>query len=380
VKTPIRLGTESDFAEARLSFLERMPRVARLRPEYADDFYPFTYAMPREELATHNTILDAIARGVHELVTKYETHKRIRATIPLPEATREQLASLHDVPLGTVYLRPDFIYDEHGTPRICEIGTRFPFNGFYMSAFANQALPANKQLPGLTRLQRDLAALAKEKIVIVKNHEPGYDIHYLRHYTNAPTVASEALPRDGIAISELHEFEIEQQLATITARMLEGLTVTNDPRVVLIGHDKRLLALLCDNEFMSPLIGTERAATLNKHIIPTYVSGQTVPSEAYTNPPSFVAKIAKSGKTQGFQIGNKSEGWRRALDERGYAVQPRIEQPYFALWDPLMEQWNNWHLAGTLYTGAQHYGPGLLRAFNDTVTKMAALVQPSVQE
>ena len=93
-----------------------------------------------QQLAALGRVLEKALRAI---VERYFDDERIRAIYSLPRELEAILRLAHrrrnDVPYRIGFFRPDFVYDRDGMPRICEIGARYPLNGWMISLLAAQA-------------------------------------------------------------------------------------------------------------------------------------------------------------------------------------------------------------------------------------------------
>ena len=68
--------------------------------------------------------------------------------LALPPPFVELLRHADPHPFRPGALRPDFLLDADGVPRVCEVNARFPTNGFLCSYYTNQVVEGLDHLAG----------------------------------------------------------------------------------------------------------------------------------------------------------------------------------------------------------------------------------------
>lgn len=279
----------------------------------------------------------------------------------------EQLALLEDVALPTQFLRPDYILDRHGRPRICEINARFIFNGNHIAVLLSQMLSEyyDFQTAHYDQLEAYMHASygGVGAALFVRGREPQHDLAIQKTLTPEST---EIAPQDlrfaqarkyGRIVLELHQNELQSVMDEVVQLVLDGVAVHNDPRVVHILHDKRLLVALSDSEFMAEYVGAEVAERLAAAVVPSYHPSwlgrepETMPGR------QALIKGAISGK--GDDMGIVRIGtYGNVLEEPGhYVYQPWLTPR------PIKNATPDISIAGTLPMTLEGpvFGPGIIR-------------------
>ncbi len=332
------------------------------------------------DVDTYDNLIDtqlALQRGLIALHQAMPEDVRLQRLLypRLSQDTLEQFDELRGIPLSAQLIRPDYIMDQTGLPRVCEINTRFIFNGniasIHMAEFLSAKFAVNtrpyEQLDSYMHGTYD----GPGKTVLARGDEPNHDLLLqAQRCESALTVQPEVLDildarRIGRVVLELHQHELDKVIGAVARLMIEGVAVYNDPRVIAFLHDKRLLVPLSDKAYMSPLIGDESAATLERHIIPSYH-----PNWEGREPETMLGKMALvkkaiGGKSQGMRMARLSEYRRQLNHPEAYVYQPRIRQPVVKTKQGPVE------IAGTLpmTLEGEVFGPGIVRILPHTRLK-----------
>ncbi len=316
----------------------------------------------------------ALQVGALAILDAAQTDKRLHALLSIREADREELNRLKDIPLSPQLVRPDYIYDHGGRPRVCEINTRFIFNGniasTHMAAYLSRRYDIDTE--PYQRLNDWLVKTyggsdAEEgPVVFAQDSEPEHDITLQKQRSEAVcSVSSEALRlldpgKIGRLVLELHQHELAGALEDVISLKLAGVPVHNDPRVIMLLHDKRLLVPLSDKEYMADLVGETNAQILADGIVPSYHPGWEGREPERIAAKSALAKGAISGKGDSLQVVRLADYAERLDDPAAYVYQPRISQP--KLISPKGEELE---IAGTLpmTLNDEVFGPGIVRVY-----------------
>ena len=202
------------------------------------------------------------------IVEHYFEDPRIRAIYRLPEALDRILQCTRGRPYRVGYYRPDFVYDVHGQPRICELGCQYPLNGWIVSLLTSETFAPAAERHGLhtqteqDRFLKDLLTLHTpgSTVAIVHERENGTEIFhlcealrlqgtYVVHVEPARLGAvGGRLTAEGCAIDrailELDRSELVSIPDDSLAALLDGEAYFNDVRTLILVHDKRVLAVL----------------------------------------------------------------------------------------------------------------------------------------
>ncbi|KAL8949752.1 MAG: hypothetical protein Q9222_004168 [Ikaeria aurantiellina] len=268
--------------------------------------------------------------------------------------------------------KPDFLLDNtrpYAGFQICEINSRFPFNGFLHTAFSQQAyMEMEDSAKRLTR-----PAARPEKVIdglislfdpsvtlhLLKGEETGLDIHQLIEYLDSTTGKRPVLitPSDlrllpnsecptGFSLHAMTEVQAngdeklepiaqvglelcQHELLSLSPALLGEISLRcfNDLRTVFLVHDKRMLGIVLQelptlvNQYH--LFSPAEAETLRQSIALTIIPGseemKAMLHFSERNPhirSDYLLKPIRGGKGHGIIFGSDTtaEGWRCQLE------------------------------------------------------------------
>ena len=369
-----------DYFSEREKLMKSFPKKANVRHEYMDSYYPYPFILKDKEINEITNMGNFISTLVKTCVENYFEDERISKSVSLSEKVYSQLKNLKHIPYQIGFIRPDFLYDSSGVPKICEINGRFILNGLISSVYANGIFPNMdinlNGLEGLLRLEHKLEDDFNQKeISIVKGREEGYDIHLLfaenrnHKFFSLNSLENVLANNSGKIILELHQDEIEDKIDLVCKYIHKGGEVLNDPRTLFIAHDKRLLSVLTDMKIMGDYFDKEELNFLKKHIIKTYVSSlhKRKMEEIVNEKNKWIAKKGISGKSDGLVIGSQvnSRKWKSILRKPDFVLQENINQKKHNLWNPYFRRLEEFNLVGTIpIIDDKSFGPAMYRIFS----------------
>lgn len=311
---------------------------AKLLPEYltfSNEFYDY-FDHQHEHL---HKILCLIVQQYSQSTSLGEKIRRNFQFHPKIDYILTQL-NIHrpNFQIGTY--RPDIIFG-HGNlfkingrysfqPKICEINARFSLNGYFLSAGLLSTESHNRFSKKFSKLIETIIESlkfdTKKPIFILKSKEDGYDIHLFQQYWtkkySQPCLFIH--PKELKAenkniydkntnylieqlILELHQDEILQMSDEILEIFIENnrLNYMNDFRTIFILHDKRLLALLSNQQFLYALLNSSQN-TLKQLIPLTYVINKIpnyLKDSIINNRQHWCIKPNSAGKGENVTIG-----------------------------------------------------------------------------
>lgn len=267
----------------------------------------------RARLNELNRLLDTALRGI---VARYFDDSRIRAIYALPEAMEALLCLAKDRPYRLGCTRPDFVYDLAGHPRLCEIGARYPLNGWMLSAQAAEAYASchtGDATPGM--FLDDLCAAYRpgDTVAMVHAREAGTEIFlfgealrargvgFVQAHPSILNVADGRLCAGGEAVDhvilEMDRTEIPLIPAEALRHLIESGAYFNDIRTLILVHDKRMLAVLWDEAIMADILPPEDLAALRAFLIPSWTIDSPQACEAMlARDEDMIAKRSSGGR------------------------------------------------------------------------------------
>ena len=362
----------SKFVNQLIKLHEHLPPKSYCLPGMFNEVYPVPQLLYSSEYSLLTHLGECISLSIGKLVENYLSSSVMREYLPLSEKTIELFEMMKHIPISNTLIRPDFVESKSEKPMVCEIGTRFPLNGYLSSIYLQKTV---RDVPPKYALDLssifdplDLAPTDDEVVVLIGD-EVGYDIHYLSiefkksrfiHYTSEDWWE---ISNSSTIILELNKDEVEHILENLVKLLLKGTRVINDPRVVILGHDKMLLKFLADPKHMGPLVGDTIAELLSTHVIKTYSplhDGLNLKEKE-----KWIAKLKHGGKRKGMMVGSlvTIEQWEK-LDTQ-YVIQPFIPQDLHPIYNHITRDSILAYRVGMiLNTGKQCAGLGMYRFYS----------------
>jgi len=351
--------------------------------------------------------LQAVQQLLHRAMRFFVAHYDDFAPLmPLSEKGRRIVAIASWRPYRTGAYRPDFVIGQDTQLRVCEIGCRFPLDGFFNAGVTE--LLACRLAAGLgvdqppTHYRRFLDHLTGhfgpfERVRALKS--PADRPMDLRLYTQifektgipctvhtpAEIAAQPELLSDAAVIDEFNQMDLE----TLDDAVIEKLAAANslnDLRTKFLIHDKRFLSVLSNRAFLAHFLNEDESAFLTRHVIPTYTRSQAPElwAQAQGDQECWLLKPYLLGKSAGLLAGwvTDEERWQAAFqspDIEKMVLQPFIRQKQFVA--PLEGRMYMDYVVGSFLCFEDEFlGPGRFRASSFPVTnqgddrKVAAFV------
>lgn len=357
-----------------------------------------------------SVVHDAIVAGIKSIVAQWPDNEHLRQLLHVhPRIERILRKAPHTYHMGTV--RPDVLFEEAGSFKICEINARFPLNGYMMASVANdtfhnlsmdpKSFLAKHNLSAVSSLhsfipdlRKRLTANSVETVWILNGREPEHDLAVVgavldvnvRHcrpeqLTCHENGSSKLFCRepDGSTkeirscILELHQDE----LLSLTDDVLEALAflsyrghALNDFRTIFLAHDKRMLCLLLSDHCE---IDSYSREILKKYI--AYTTFVEDKSHRDVKGMSLVLKPCLFGKGEGIAMQkNMTDDKFLEVTETCARKGPHIFQDYvkqrefeFLTAEGRIEKWKTVGIISSL--DGKFYGPGIFRSSpGDTIS------------
>jgi len=391
------------YLRDRADLYARLEEKAGRLPWRPEQFNPYPFLVEEDALAELSALCRAVAASLRTIVTRYREDPRIAALLRLDPAVEACLAPAWAMPYSIGTYRPDFVIDEQGVARVCEINARFSANGFVISQLVDAALegvsylgstsatfgPARPaRVPGMAHLRDVLTEGLRDgrAIALVLASESGDEIHSLLSGIDVVAAAPEdlAISRGEVTargrpvrsfVLELDRSELERIDPAVLDAMIRSGRCRNDVRTLSIVHDKRVLALLCDGAILRDHVDAGDRAILARHVIPTFPATDPAAREsALEDREAWVLKPSHGGRGVGVQIGRETPraAWETAVTTLAFrsTLQRFVPQRSFPILHveegELRETPMN--IVGLLPCFERHvFGPGIFRASTASV-------------
>eukprot|EP00178_Gracilaria_changii_P016651 TRINITY_DN47951_c0_g1_i1.p1 TRINITY_DN47951_c0_g1~~TRINITY_DN47951_c0_g1_i1.p1 ORF type:complete len:747 (-),score=121.25 TRINITY_DN47951_c0_g1_i1:57-2297(-) len=348
---------------------------------------------------------DAIVTGIRAVVAQWADSERLRRLLPVhPRIERILRKAPRTYHMGTV--RPDVLYAEDGSFKVCEINARFPLNGYMIASLANNALQNHSMDASSFLAQHGLSAVSsllsfmpdlKKRLTadgigtvwILNGREPEHDLAVVgaalgintRHCSPELLVCEQdsshklyCREADGnmtqirSCIIELHQDELlslhDDVLEALALLSYEGHAL-NDFRTIFLAHDKRMLCLLLSEQCE---IDAYTRQLLKKYVAPTTFIDNASVCRGELKGKSLVLKPCLYGKGEGIEMQkNMSDEQFVALTKARIHEAPHVFQEYvkqrtFELLTPDGRK-TNWKTVGIISSlDGKFYGPGIFRS------------------
>lgn len=372
---------------------------------YGERTAPYPVTVASADVVVLDRLYRVIARAIDAVIEHYFHDERLRAILSLPPPLVELLRRIDGRPYRCGALRPDFLLDLDGEPQVCEVNARFPTNGFICSFYTNEVVEGldhvkDARATAVPGLRRTLDALASRfepgPLVVLLEREGGTEVFLLvdelrRRGIDARTRRPGELRVEHGAIVDdagpVEQFILElerDELLGVPLELFDALAgcerTFNDVRTLILGHDKRMLAVLSDRSVMADLLDADDVELLSRHIIPTFnAADPRVAGPLREDPSSWVLKRNSSGRGIDLLVGRAcdSAAWRcaaeRQADDR--TAQRFVEQLVLSM--PAVDDEGELidravHVVGLLpgFDG-EPLGPGLFRASAESVINVS---------
>lgn len=345
-------------------------------------------------------LTEILNRAFLRIVQHYFSDERIRNIYQLDKELEAILKLAAAYPYQVGMYRPDFVVDSRGQKKICEIGCRYPFNGWMFSYYVNEIVAklvpvVNNNWSPVTGLDRFLDEYVQtldvsQPLFWVHDLEKGTEVNYLFHELKQRNVLVESISSgdlyaigNNLFVEErpAQQFILEmdrEELKRIDVSVLKALIAsgkcTNDVRSLILIHDKRVLAVLCNEEIMRDYLSESDYTFLKPFLIRSFiVDTEEKREEIMHSTENWVLKNNSGGRGIGMYVKNDCdpEEWRRVITRKwkNYMVQEYIDQQFFDFfYEDKKEQIN---VVGLLLCkNALCYGPGIFRGSAEKVINM----------
>ena len=334
---------------------------------------------------------------LEKIVANYFHDERIRSTYQLDEKFEAILRLAETQAYKVGMFRPDFLIDKTGQAKICEIGCRYPINGwmlsYYMSLSFKELSPSvdvnwqilPEQLSFINSLSNDFDQ--NKNICYVHNKEKGTEAYQLfneldkkgfKLIDTAPNNLE--LTAEGIYINgqKVSQFILEmdrEELKAIDPDILKAIIKSdiciNDVRSLILVHDKQILSILYDEEIVKDYLSEEDHDFIKRYLVPAYtLNSKELRNDLVHSTENWVLKKNSGGRGIDMYVKNECtpETWQRVITSewKDYMVQKFVDQKVFDL-----EQSNEIkkiNIVGMLLCyNKESFGPGIFRGSTNSI-------------
>ena len=345
-----------------------------------------------------NRLCSILNYACKAIVQHYFEDERIRNYYQLDKDLEALLKKSNNAIYNQGFYRPDFLYDTNNQAKICEIGARYPLNGWMISYYLkliNDEISETKD--GLTFKDPDLKNLIDDlyyqfapnkKLALVHDDEKGTEIFYLQKelaklgvelISVKPqdlTISNNSIYVNGEPVSqfilEMDREELKKIKPDVLDKLIEQNCYFNDIRTLILIHDKRVLAVMYDADIMYDYLSEEDYDFLKQYLIPSYVIVDPAGCDAFIeNDQNLILKLNSGGRGIGAYVKSDctAQEWDTIIRENWnkYLIQHFVEQKEFKD----LENNRQIHLVGMLLCkDDKNYGSGLFRGSDESVVNV----------
>lgn len=363
----------------------------------ADSFSPIPVAVNRNEITRMEKLCQVLNKALSSVVNAYFEDERIRAIYNFDERLNHILSVAQAQPYQVGMYRPDFLQAEDGSIKICEIGARYPINGWMISYYLN-VIAEHSKLPLLEAVPDQRGFIdtifgrfnTNEPIVLVHEKEKGTEVFYLLdefskqgldYISASPAQLScsngEILLHGkpvGQFILEMDREELRNFDPEVLKLIITKGNYFNDVRTLILVHDKRILAVLYNEEIMKNYLSDEEYLFLRSFLIPTFALHTTEKRDEVSNSAlNWVLKRNSGGRGIDMYVKSDCEAtfWTDIIVKQWpeYMVQQYVPQRWFNYGSGSEKTLIN--LVGMLLCyNNRSFGPGLFRGSAESVVNV----------
>lgn len=366
----------------------------------ADSFSPIPVVVERKEIARMEKLCQVLNKALVSVVNAYFNNESIRSIYNFDEDLNRILGMAKAQPYEVGMYRPDFLQAEDGGIKICEIGARYPINGWMISYYLNVITKENETigLPSLEAVpaQQDFIETifnrfnSREPIVLVHEKEKGTEVFYLLNefgkrgldYVSASpaqfTHQNGEVMLNGKPVRqfilEMDREELRKFDPEVLKLIISKGNYFNDVRTLILVHDKRILAVLYNEEIMRNYLSEEEYLFLRSFLIPTYALHTSEKrAEVSFSLLNWVLKRNSGGRGIDMYVKSDCEAslWTAIIAKQWpeYMVQEYVPQRWFKHGNGSEDLLIN--LVGMLLCyNDQSFGPGLFRGSAEHVVNV----------
>lgn len=389
------LGNKKIDATALISLIEKYLKNVPFNGK--DTFLSNPMILNQSNLEEYSKLTTLLNKVLEAVVSNYFHDERIRKIYQLDNELEAILRLAESTPYKIGMYRPDLIIDKNGQQKICEIGCRYPINGwmlsYYMSLIVKELAPktnpnwqsVSEQTTFISTLSEDLDS--NKTLFYLHNFEEGTEVYDLfnelrKHGFSIADITPDKLElKNGVLVVEEEiatQFILEMDregLKKIEPKILKALIESenclNDVRSLILVHDKRILSVLYNQEIIGDYITKEEYDFLKRFLIPSYILESDQKRKMLISSTSnWILKKNSGGKGIGSYVKSDCTPkiWETVItnDWKNYMVQEYVAQEVFDL------EHNNEkiqiNIVGLLLCyNEKSFGPGIFRGSSESI-------------
>lgn len=382
----MRYSSKYSVESLKMAFEETF--LGLMEEKYRPWTYESSFLLDRSRVAFFKK-----SQGIMLKLMRYmaENYDALAAYLPHDASVKSFLRQLQDVSFQEGTFRTDFVINGQNEVRLIEVTCRFPLNG-YFRAIAMNALnkvsyfedtyglkPASYIRPLLEKFVNWMDG-ASRLIVIQGEERRDSESIYMQTFFYEANIDLQLCSfgewleygaewcKGAAIIPELTLDEWLKLPISLVKRMLEQ-PLLNDPRIVLMVHDKGFFGLVNIEEITSKVLSTEETSFIQRAFAETYFLHQQpeLLKKATSNPENWILKPRKLGKSVNIIAGSlvTAEEWEAALNSAMGGNDMVLQKWHLSKKIRGKVQGIDYedYFAGTLlYWGNEFFGPGFFRA------------------
>lgn len=377
---------------------------------HRDSFANSSVVLHPEYNGEMDRLCAVLSKASKAIVLNYFEDSRIRNYYQLDNDLEGILKKSNSQTYNQGFYRPDFLYDTNDQPKICEIGARYPLNGWMISYYSqlihnrtnSHHQKAHTSGTDLENLIDDLSHrfAPHRKVALIHDDEKGSDIfNAQRELAKLDIELISAKPQDliisnhsitvnGVVVSqfilEMDREELKKISPDVLDKLIEENSYFNDIRTLILIHDKRVLAVMYDAQIMQDYLSEEDYSFLKNYLIPSFVITDPAGCDAFTDTEqNLILKLNSGGRGIGAYVKSDCthENWNTIVRENWdkYLIQHFVDQKEFND----TENNRQIYLVGMLLCkDDKTYGSGIFRGSDESVVNVhqgRALIYPIAQ-
>lgn len=375
------------YAKLLPSLEEKLGKI----PFNGKDTFMNVYVETEDKSQKYARLTVLLNEVIKNIVKNYFQDHRIRNVYQLDSQFESILKLAEPIPYRVGMYRPDFIFDKNGNEKICEIGCRYPINGWMLSHYTQLVF---EELIGYAHPDKDsFISVITEDLSIddvlfcLHKNEKGTEVFLFfnelkkNRFTVADASPDQLELKNGQLflgdkpakqfILEMDREELKDIHPEILKTIIEKGKCLNDVRTLILVHDKRILSVLYDAQIMKDYISEEDYTFLQEFLIPSYALHSEIKrTEVLSSTSNWVLKKNSGGRGIDMYIKNECTPklWKTILKNewQEYMVQEFVPQDTFELMRDDTIQ--NIHLVGMLLCyNANSFGLGVFRGAKKTI-------------